>query len=456
MNDSEINELWRRCLRTIRDNVSEAQYNTWFAPIKPMKFENGTLTLGVPSPFFYDYLEEKFSELLACVLNKDIAKGTFLEYSVLVDKDNTLTTQMEGKTPGEIHSRQEAGKDNAPEFESHLIPNYVFDTFVKGRSNEYSLTVGEAVAQKPARTFNPLFIHGASGVGKTHLANAIGARIKQLYPEKRVLYISAHLFQVQYTESIRTNHFNDFMGFYQTVDVLIMDDLQEFAGAQKTQNTFFHIFNYLHQNGKQLVLTADRSPKDMEGMENRLLTRFKWGLVTELEKPDRDLRCDILRRKVRKNGLVISDDIIDYIADNSTEGVRELEGIINSILAQSIYCNHEINMELAQTILGMTIKRRASEISINEIIKKVCDYYHVSPTLIQSKSRKKDVSQARQVAMYMAKKFTSESVAKIGMHIGNRDHATVLHACKNIEGLKSVDNSVRASLNEIEQILQRA
>ncbi len=455
MNESELNILWQRCLRTIRDNVSEAQYNTWFAPIRPMKFESGTLTLGVPSPFFYDYLEEKFSELLANVLNKDIAKGTFLEYSVLIDKDNTLSTQMGGKTLDEIQS-QEVKKEYATEFESHLIPNYVFDTFVKGHSNEYSLTVGQAVAQKPARTFNPLFIHGTSGVGKTHLANAIGARIKQLYPEKRVLYISAHLFQVQYTESIRTNHFNDFMGFYQTVDVLIMDDLQEFAGAQKTQNTFFHIFNYLHQSGKQLILTADRSPKDMEGMEDRLLTRFKWGLVTELEKPDRDLRRDILRRKVHKNGLIISDEIIDYIADNSTEGVRELEGIINSILAQSIFCNHDINMELARNILGKTVKKRATEISINEIINKVCDYYHISPTLIQSKSRKKNVSQARQMAMYIAKKYTSESIAKIGMHIGNRDHATVLHACKTIEGLVSVDNSVRVTLNEIEQILRRA
>ena len=339
--------LWNRCLNIIRDNVPDTTYKTWFEPIVPLKYEDHALTIGVPSPFFYEFLEEKFVDLLRAALYKEIGEGTQLLYCILTDKTNHITVNIEGTKRSSALPAQTVIKDGnkaphpmqapAPQdLDPHLNPNYNFENFIKGNSNEFSRTVGETVAKNPARTFNPLFLYGPSGVGKTHLINAIGTRIKELYPEKRVLYVSAHLFQVQYTDSVRTNHFNDFISFYQTIDVLIIDDIQEFAGVTKTQNTFFHIFNHLHQNGKQLILTSDRAPVMLQGMEERLLTRFKWGLVAELEKPDVELRKNILRNKIRRDGLNIPESVINYIAENVNESVRELEGIINSLLAQSI------------------------------------------------------------------------------------------------------------------------
>ena len=306
MIENDYVNLWNHCLQMIHDNVPETTFKTWFEPIVPLKYEDKALTIGVPSPFFYEFLEEKFADLLRATLNKQIGEGTRLMYSVLTDKTNHISVNMESTNRSSaVPAHQTIRNGNktpspmqapAPQdLDPHLNPNYNFENFIKGISNEFSRTVGETVAQNPAKTFNPLFLYGPSGVGKTHLTNAIGTRIKELYPEKRVLYISAHLFQVQYTDSVRTNHFNDFINFYQTIDVLIIDDIQEFAGVTKTQNTFFHIFNHLHQNGKQLILTSDRAPVMLQGMEERLLTRFKWGLVAELEKPDVNLRKDILR-----------------------------------------------------------------------------------------------------------------------------------------------------------------
>ena len=361
-------ELWNRCLQVIHDNVPETTFKTWFEPIVPLKFEDKALTIGVPSPFFYEFLEEKFADLLRVALNKEIGVGTQLMYSVLIDKESRTTVNLEATKrspaiPAQTVIREGGNKAPNPmqapapqDLDPHLNPNYNFENFILGSSNEFSRTVGETVAKNPARTFNPLFLYGPSGVGKTHLTNAIGTRIKELYPEKRVLYVSAHLFQVQYTDSVRTNHFNDFISFYQTIDVLIIDDIQEFAGVTKTQNTFFHIFNHLHQNGKQLILTSDRAPVMLQGMEDRLLTRFKWGLVAELEKPDMELRKNILRNKIHRDGLDIPENVIEYIAENVNESVRELEGIINSLLAQSILFKREIDIDLAQRIIRKAVR----------------------------------------------------------------------------------------------------
>ena len=277
--------LWNRCLNIIRDNVPDTTYKTWFEPIVPLKYEDHALTIGVPSPFFYEFLEEKFVDLLRAALYKEIGEGTQLMYCILTDKTNHITVNIEGTKRSSALPAQTVIKDGnkapnpmqapAPQdLDPHLNPNYNFENFIKGNSNEFSRTVGETVAKNPARTLNPLFLYGPSGVGKTHLANAIGTKIKELYPEKRVLYVSAHLFQVQYTDSVRNNTTNDFINFYQTIDILIIDDIQEFAGVTKTQNTFFHIFNHLHQNGKQLILTSDRAPVLLQGMEERLITRF--------------------------------------------------------------------------------------------------------------------------------------------------------------------------------------
>jgi chromosomal replication initiator protein len=458
-------ELWNRCLAVIRDNVPETTYKTWFEPIVPMRYEDGALTIGVPSPFFYEFLEEKFVGLLQAVLYKEIGEGTQLMYSVLTDKTNDISVSMQGTSHSPavpnapIHNGNKAPNPLQAavpqELDPHLNPNYNFDNFIKGTSNEFSRTVGESVAQNPARTFNPLFLYGPSGVGKTHLINAIGTRIKELYPEKRVLYVSAHLFQVQYTDSVRTNHFNDFISFYQTIDVLIIDDIQEFAGATKTQNTFFHIFNHLHQNVKQLILTSDRAPVMLQGMEDRLLTRFKWGLVAELEKPDQELRKNIMRNKVRRDGLNIPESVISYIAENVNESVRELEGIINSLLAQSIIFKRDVDLEMAERVVRKTVRCETKPVTIEDIIAKVCAHYEIEESAIHTKTRKREVVQVRQLAMYLAKKYTDASSSKIGQFIGKKDHATVLHACKMVKDQVEVDKAYKAEVEEIEASLRR-
>ncbi len=458
--------LWSRCLSVIRDNVPETIFKTWFEPIVPLIYQNKALTIGVPTQFFYEILEEKYADLLRVALNKEIGEGTQLVYRVLIDKTNDQTIDLVGTNRSRVLPPSTDIKDankapnpmKAPtpqDLDPQLNPNYNFENFIKGSSNEFSRTVGETVAKNPARTFNPLFLYGPSGVGKTHLTNAIGTRIKELYPERRVLYVSAHLFQVQYTDSIRTNHFNDFISFYQTIDVLIIDDIQEFAGVTKTQNTFFHIFNHLHQNGKQLILTSDRAPIMLQGMEDRLLTRFKWGLVAELEKPDTELRRNILRNKIRKDGLNIPESVVNYIAENVNESVRELEGIINSLLAQSILFKREIDMDLAERIIRKAVRIENKPITIDNIISKVCAHYDLDESVIHTKSRKREIVQIRQIAMYLAKKHTEISASKIGMLIGNRDHATVLHACKTVKDLIEINKSFKSDIEEIEAALKR-
>jgi len=454
--------LWNRCLQMIHDNIPETAFNTWFKPIVPLKYEDKALTIGVPSPFFYEFLEEKFADLLRVTLNKQIGEGTRLMYSVLTDKTNHISVNIEStnrssaipatsvirngnKTPNPMQAP--APQDLDP----YLNPNYNFENFIKGVSNEFSRTVGETVAKNPATTFNPLFLYGPSGVGKTHLTNAIGTRIKELYPEKRVLYVSAHLLQVQYTDSVRTNNYNSFMKFYQDIDVLIVDDIQEFAGLTKTQNTFFHIFNHLHQNRKQLILTSDRAPSMLQGMEDRMLTRFKWGLVAEMEKPDKELRKNILRNKIHRDGLNIPENVINYIAENVNESVRELEGIINSLLAQSILFKREIDMDLAERIIRKAVRIIENKpITIEEIVAKVCEHYKMDESVLHTKSRKREIVQVRQVAMFLAKKHTDISTSKIGHLIGNRDHATVLHACKIVKDLVEVDKEIKADIEDIE------
>lgn len=459
--------LWKRCLAFIKDNVNTTAFTTWFEPIVPIKYEGKALTIGVPSPFFYEYLEEKYVDLLRTALYKEIGEGTELMYSIVTDNTNHIDIEMKGteRSAALPEAKPVYNGNKAPtllqapvvqDLDPHLNPNYNFENFIKGTSNEFSLTVAETVAQNPARTFNPLFLYGPSGVGKTHLINAIGTRIKELYPEKRVLYISAHLFQVQYTDSIRTNHFNDFITFYQQIDVLIIDDIQEFAGVTKTQNTFFHIFNHLHQNGKQLILTSDRAPVMLQGIEDRLLTRFKWGLIAELERPDIDLRKNILRSKIRRDGLNIPDAVINYIAVNVNESVRELEGIVNSLLVYSIQLKREINLDLAQHIVQKAV--RCSEIkplTVNDIIEKVCSHYQLDVSVIHTKTRKREVVQVRQIAMYLAKKHTDVSSGKIGQLIGNKDHATVLHACKIVKDQVEVDKAFRQELEKIEASLHQ-
>lgn len=446
--NAELQAKWSQCLAIIKDNVSETIFNTWFADIKAVKYEGNTLTIQVKSNFVYEFLEENAVNLLGYTLNKIMGEGTRLMYSVLTDKENELTMEVEPENSSAAEKEES--------LDSMLISKYTFENYVEGISNRLSRSVAVSVANKPGRTFNPLFIHGASGVGKTHLVNAVGCKIKELHPELRVLYISAHLFQVQYTDSILQRSFNDFMRFYQSIDVLIIDDIQEIAGLQKTQTAFFHIFNHLHLNGKQLIMTSDRSPAQLKGMEERLITRFKWGLTAEIEKPDLELRKNILRNKTHKDGLKFPEEVISYIAENVDASIRDLEGIVVSMMAHSTINSADIDVNLARRIVGNFSDFEKRPITIDEIIKKVTEYYAVEPSALNTRSRKREVVLVRQVAMYLAKKYLDLSTSKIGQYIGKRDHATVLHACKTITNLAETDKQFRYELNQIEIMLQSA
>ena len=444
--------------------MPEAAYKTWFLPIEPLNYQHKALTIQVPTHFFYEYLEEKYVNLLRSCLYRVFGEGTQLMYQVVMENQTRSTVEIEStRRPQVIENRPKREISRHPfqqptlsDLESQLNYKYNFENYFSGESNKLARTAGQTIAQNPGtNAFNPLFLYGESGVGKTHLAHAIGIRIKEQFPQKRVLYITAHLFQVQYTDAVRNNTVNDFINFYQSIDVLLIDDVQEFAGKTQTQNTFFHIFNHLHQNRKQLVMTSDRPPVSLQGMVPRLLTRFKWGLTAELERPDYDLRKSILTNKIRHDGLSISKEVVDYIARNVTDNVRDLEGIIVSLMAHATIMNKEISIDLAERVLSTSVQIEKKQITIESIQNTVCKYFNIDNKLIHSKSRKREIVHARQVSMYLSKKHTDFSLARIGEMIGKRDHATVLHACKSISGLLDIDKTFKNNLCEIEELLRQ-
>ncbi|MBF0759786.1 chromosomal replication initiator protein DnaA [Dysgonomonas mossii] len=466
MEQVSAQKLWSNCLKVFQDNVTEAAFKTWFLPIVPLSYENRVFTIQVPSQFFYEYLEDKFIDLLKATLYREIGSDTILQYRILME--NTTNTLVDYR--GDAKSSTDKivlGKNTnkvpnpfqkvvADDFDSQLNNKYTFDNFFEGESNKLARTAGETITRNPGKTaFNPLFVHGTSGVGKTHLCHAIGNSIKEQYPEKRVLYVSAHLFKVQYADAGRYNTTNDFINFYQGIDVLIIDDIHELAGIEKTQNTLFHIFNHLHQNNKQLILTCDKSPSELHGVEERLLTRFRWGLTTKVDNPDKMLRLKILQNKILHDGLSIPEDVVDYIAENVTDNARDLEGIIVSIMAHSLVYNKEIDLPLARRVIGQAIKKiEAKKITINTIESAVCDFYNIKSELIHTASRKRQIVQARQVAMYLSKSYTEMSLAQIGSLIGKKNHATVLHACRTVREQMEVDKTFREEVAEIEKKLK--
>ncbi len=455
-------QLWNRCLDVIKDNISEASFNTWFAPIVSLKYENNIFVLQVPSQFFVEYIEEKYIDLLRMTLYREVGVGTRLEYRVLIDKSSGKGTQIPSSGDQKPKSVSNISnyispynKPQLPEIDPQLNPAYNFNNLIEGNSNKLARTAGISIGNEPGKNiFNPLFIYGQSGVGKTHLANAIGVTVKQLHPDKRVLYVPANTFQIQYTDSVRSNTQNDFLNFYQTIDVLIIDDIQEFAGKTGTQNTFFHIFNHLHQSGKQLILTSDKSPVVMVGLEQRLLTRFKWGLSAEIEKPDFDLRKSILQSKIYRDGLEFPEEVINFIAEQVSDNVRDLEGVLVSMLAHSTLADMPIDVALAEKIISRIVNITRKVNTVEKIRDVVCEYFSLTVDAISTKSRKREVVQARQIAMYLSKQLTKSSLSSIGNTIGQRDHATVLHACKIVNDLLDCDKNFRLSVREIEEKLK--
>ena len=454
--------LWDSCLQLIKENVTEQQFDTWFRPIVLQSYKpaSKTLLVQVPSQFVYEYLEGHYVDLLRKVLTRVFGQGVQLTYRVMVDQENHLSQDFEQDTVEDISSQRPTARanqsptvlDTVPQdLDSQLDPHKSFSNYVEGDSNKLPRSIGLSIAEHPNTTqFNPMFIYGPSGCGKTHLVNAIGLKAKQLYPQKRVLYVSARLFQVQYTDSVRQNTTNDFINFYQTIDILIVDDIQEWVTATKTQDTFFHIFNHLFRNGKRIILASDRPPVDLKGMNDRLLTRFSCGLIAELEKPNVQLCVDILHSKIKRDGLNIPEDVVRFIAETANGSVRDLQGVINSLLAYSVVYNSNIDMRLAERVIKRAVKIDDEPLTIDDIMDKVCSHYNVTMTAVNSRSRKKDIVMARQVSMYMAQKYTKMPASRIGKLVGNRDHSTVIHSCSKIEDRLKVDKGFSAEIASIE------
>ncbi len=468
------NSVWNNCLVFINDNIQPQAFKTWFEPIKPVKLSDNALSIQVPSKFFYEWLEEHYVKLLKVALTKELGETAKLVYIIRMENTYGNKEPFTEKIPSSNRGYMGAQEMDVPiksknpqlknpfvipgirniKIESQLNPNYNFDNFLEGDSNRLARSAGMAVANKPGGTsFNPLLVFGGVGLGKTHLAHAIGVEIKDKYPERTVLYISAEKFTQQYIESVKKNTRNDFIHFYQLIDVLIIDDVQFLSGKSGTQDVFFHIFNHLHQNGKQVILTSDKAPVDMQDIEQRLLSRFKWGLSAELQNPDYETRVSILKNKLYRDGVEMPEDIIDYVAKNIKTNIRELEGAVISLIAQSSFNKKEVTLELAQQVVEKFVKNTKREVSIEYIQKVVSDYFEMDVATLQSKTRKRHIVQARQLAMFFAKKLTKASLASIGSQIGKRDHATVLHACKTVDNLAETDKQFRKYIEDLRKKL---
>lgn len=471
-------EIWENCLKVFRDNIPYQSFRTWFEPIVPLKIEENILTIQVPSQFFYEWLEEHYINLLKKTIKKELGAAGRLEYSVIMDNAydenspymvNYPTTNRKATKNDPVSMPIDITGNNLRDIpnpfiipglkkikvESQLVYSYSFDNFIEGDCNRLARSAGWAIAENPGKTaFNPLLVYSAVGLGKTHLVHAIGLQVKENFPDKTVLYVKTNDFVNQYIDSVRNNNQNDFIHFYQMIDVLIMDDIQFLAGKEKTQDVFFHIFNHIHQNNKQLVLTSDKPPVELKGMEPRLLSRFKWGLAADLQVPDLETRIAILQKKLFKDGIEMPYEVIEYLAYCISTNIREMEGALISILAQSTLNKKAITLELAKQMIDKFVKNTAREISIDYIQKIVCDYFGLPLETINSRTRKRDVVQARQLAMYFSKKHTKSSLANIGLHCGNKDHATVLHACRTVNNLLETDKRFRTYVEEIDKKLK--
>lgn len=470
--EKRLAEVWENCLKVIKDNVQGHSFTTWFEPIKPIKLENNVLTIQVPSQFFYEWLEEHYIFLLKKTIKKELGSDGRLEYSIIMDEYGTEnprsvnfptsnrkdTINPSVSMPIDINKGKSKDIPNpfiVPglkkiQIESQLVESYSFDNFIEGDCNRLARSAGLAIADNPGKTaFNPFLIYSATGLGKTHLGHAIGLQVKNKFPDKTVLYIQTEQFVNQFVESCRNNSQNDFVHFYQMIDVLIIDDIQFLSGKEKTQDTFFHIFNHLHQNSKQLILTCDKPPIELKGVEPRLLSRFKWGLTADLQVPNYETRINILNNKLYNDGIKIPKNVIEYLAFNIKNNIREMEGALISLVAQSSLNKKDINIDLARQLIDKFVRCTTRDLSIDYIQKVVCDYFGLPVDILYSKSRKREIVQARQLAMYFSKIHTKSSLSTIGQLCGNKDHATVLHACKTISNLIETDKRFSLCVDEI-------
>ncbi|HBG70665.1 MAG: chromosomal replication initiation protein DnaA [Bacteroidetes bacterium GWF2_43_63] len=468
----DIKSIWNNCLKVIKDNIDDHSFSTWFAPIKPLKLDGNVLTIQVPSSFFYEWIEEHYIDLLKKIIRKELGQDGKLEYNILVDAtQNGISVNYPSsdrsalKNPSvdiPIDINRGTSKEIPNPFiipglrkikvNSQLVESLNFDNFVEGDCNRLARSAGLAIAKNPGKTsFNPLFIFSDTGLGKTHLAHAIGIEVKKNFPDKTVLYVQTSEFLNQFIDSVKDDTTNDFVHFYQMIDVLIMDDIHNLANKLKTQDVFFQLFNTLHQKGNQIILTSDKPPVELEDIEPRLLSRFKWGLAADLQVPDIETRIAIIRKKLHKDGITIPDDVVEYLAYSISTNIRELEGAMISLIAHSSFNRKPITIELAKTMIDQYVRNSKREISIDYIQKMVCDYFNISVEQMHSSSRKREIVQARQLAMYFAKTLTKSSLASIGTDIGGKDHATVLHAVRTVKNLIDTDKHFRVYVEEIEK-----
>lgn len=477
----EAQNAWSKCLDIIKDNIPQKAFQTWFSPIIPAALSNNILTIQVPSQFFYEWLEEHYVELVGKTIRRVLGKNGRLEYRIQMQstpntKNNPATMQL----PGSLHAKNPRNQNYVDmdyvvddplqiknpfvipgmrrvQIDPQLSDDQSFDNYVEGECNKLARNAGMHISQKPGATaFNPLMVFGGTGCGKTHLLQAIGNEVRRLHPTKSVLYVSAEKFINQFIDHSKNREINDFIHFYQMIDVLLLDDIHQFATAPKTQEVFFSIFNHLHLNGKQIVLTSDTPPKDLNGVQERLLSRFRWGLHAEITNPDYETRKAILKMKMKNEGLEMDEEIVNYIAYNITDNNRDLRGVVISLFAQSTLNKKEIDLDLAKAVLKNYVKTHTKELTIHDIQKMVCEFYDVDYDQMLSKSRKRDITQPRQITMYLAKKFTNNSLKAIGEHFTGRDHTTVIHSCNTVENLLDTDPDYREKFLELEEKIQLA
>lgn len=450
--------IWNDCLSVIRKEVGENSFNTWFKPIRPLKFDNKILTVEVPSQWFYEWIEEHYIGVLKKAITNAIGEEGKLQYSIIVDQGNLSNSPVSIKLPQKGHKNNQdrpVSPFTIPEVEvsqrtSQLNPNYTFENFVEGDCNRLARSAGFAVAQKPGITsFNPLMFYGGVGLGKTHLVQAIGNYVQTNFRNKFVLYVSSEKFTSQFIDALRNNRISEFQNYYMQVDVLLIDDVQFLAKKEKTQEIFFHIFNHLHQLGKQIIMTSDCPPRDLKGLEERLLSRFKWGLTADLQLPDYETRVAIIQSKMQNDGLDIPDDVTEYLAYSVDTNIRELEGVLISLIAHASLNRVEIDLELAKNTLKSIINDIDTEVDIDYIQKTVAEFFDVNANSLKDKVRKKEIVIARQVAMYLAKEFTKHSLKAIGMHFGGRDHSTVIHSIQSVEDLCETNSGFRSTLEDL-------
>jgi chromosomal replication initiator protein len=462
--------IWDKCKELIKEEVSELVFKTWFDPIKAISLNQGLLILQVPNNFFYEWIEKHYVDLLRKAIRTYLGNGAKLEYQILMSYEDDKNANFRQKKP--VNKTENDQSNTVPNelknpfvipgikklnIDPQLNKNYRFSNFIEADCNRLARSAGMAIADKPGYTsFNPLIVYGGVGLGKTHLIQAIGNEILSKHENKNVLYLSSDSFTNQIIHAIRNNSINDFVSFYHLIDVLIIDDIQFLASKTKTQEIFFHIFNELHQSKKQIILSSDRAPKDMKEIDERLISRFKWGLVADLQAPDIETRMAILQSKMEKYSMELAPNLLEYISFHIKDNIRELEGVLSAIQAHASFTRKKIDLVLVREVIERYVSEMSQGISMEGIKELVAKEFNVDLEKVNGKSRKREIVIARQLSMYLCKNFTDKSLKSIGEHFGGKDHSTVIYSCKAIQDMIETDIRFAEKVSQMEHNLKLA